>query len=73
MVINVISFIPYLKNISRDYHLEHEVTLGEFIQSLGIKWDDDVLIVVNRVIVSEQSILLNDGDQIELLIPLSGG
>jgi len=73
MVIKVISYIPYLENISNEYHIEQQVTVEEFINSLSIKWDDDVLIVVNRVIVSDKSMNLNDGDKLELLIPLSGG
>ena len=73
MVIKVISYIPYLENIRNEYHLEHQITVEEFVNSLGINWDDDVLVVVNRAIVTNHSMKLNDGDQIELLIPLSGG
>lgn len=73
MKIKVTSFIPYLENISDQYHLEKEQTIEEFVHSLGIKWDDDALVVVNRVIVTDESMKLKDGDQVELLIPLSGG
>ena len=73
MVIKVTSFIPYLENISSEYHLNEQLTIEQFVNSLGIGWDDDVLVVVNRAIVTERKIKLNDGDQVELLIPLSGG
>lgn len=73
MVIKVVSFIPYLENIRNEYHLEQPLTVEEFINLLGVKWDDDALIVVNRVIVNDKSMKLNDGDQLELLIPISGG
>lgn len=73
MVIKVISYIPYLENISNEYHLEQQVTVNEFINCLGIRWDDDALVVVNRVIVNDKFMKLNNGDQLELLIPLSGG
>lgn len=73
MVIKVISYIPYLENINNQYHLEQQVTVEEFINSLGVKWDDDALVVVNRVIVNDKFMKLNDGDHLELLIPLSGG
>jgi sulfur carrier protein ThiS len=73
MVIKVISYIPYLENISNEYYLEQPITVEEFINSIGVNWDDDALVVVNRVIVSDNSMTLNDGDQLELLIPLSGG
>ncbi|WNF38552.1 MoaD/ThiS family protein [Bacillaceae bacterium IKA-2] len=73
MVIKVISYIPYLENISNEYYLEQTITVEQFINSIGVKWDDDALVVVNRVIVSDNSMTLNDGDQLELLIPLSGG
>ncbi len=73
MVIKVISYIPYLENISNEYYLEQQVTVEEFINSLGIQWDDDALVVVNKVIVIDRLMKLNDGDMVELLIPLSGG
>lgn len=73
MVIKVISYIPYLENINSEYDLKQPITVEQFINSLGVKWDDDALIVVNRVIVNDRSMELNDGDQLELLIPLSGG
>lgn len=73
MVIKVISYIPYLENISNEYLIEQQVTIEEFINSLGVKWDDNALIVVNRVIACDNSMKLNDGDQLELLIPISGG
>ena len=73
MVIKVVSFIPYLEDISNEYHLEEQVTVEQFVNSIGIKWDDDALVVLNRVIVTDKALKLNDGDQVELLIPLSGG
>ena len=73
MVIKVTSFIPYLENIRSEYRLNEQLTIEQFVNSLGIRWDDDVLVVINRAIVTERQIKLNDGDQVELLIPLSGG
>ena len=73
MVIKVTSFIPYLENISSEYHLEEQVTIEQFINSLDLKWDDDAIVVVNRVIVTDKTLSLYDGDQVELLIPISGG
>lgn len=74
MHIKVTSFIPYIENISNEYHLEQQVvSVEEFIHSIGIKWDIDALIVVNKIIVTDKSMKLKDGDQLELLIPLSGG
>ncbi|MDQ0254689.1 molybdopterin converting factor small subunit [Evansella vedderi] len=73
MIIKVVSFIPYLENINGEYQLEKEATIEKFVNSLGIKWDDDALVVVNNTIVKDRTMLLNDGDFVQLLIPLSGG
>ncbi|UTW71005.1 MoaD/ThiS family protein [Anaerobacillus sp. HL2] len=47
--------------------------MDQFCALLQIKWDEDALIVVNHVICHDKSTTLNDGDQIKLLIPISGG
>ncbi|OIJ09330.1 hypothetical protein BKP35_16800 [Anaerobacillus arseniciselenatis] len=73
MKISVISYVPYLNDLKNEYILDNKTSVEEFINSLGIKWDDDVLIVVNKVIITDKYINLKDGDIIELLIPLSGG
>ena len=73
MKIKVTSFIPYIEDISGEYELNNEVTIEKLVNSLGLKWDHDALVVVNRVIVTDESMKLKDGDQVELLIPLSGG
>ena len=73
MKITVISYIPYLNDLKNEYILDNCTTVEEFINSVGIKWDDDVLIVVNKVIITDKYKKLKDGDMIELLIPLSGG
>lgn len=73
MVIKVISFIPYVENISRHYFLEKPQSIASFTDSLGIQWDEDALVVINRVICNDKETLLSDGDVVELLIPISGG
>ena len=73
MKITVISHIPYLNDLKNEYIFDNSTTVEEFINSLEVKWDDDVLIVVNKVIITDKYIKLKDGDMIELLIPLSGG
>ncbi|MCT8139188.1 hypothetical protein H1D32_16640 [Anaerobacillus sp. CMMVII] len=73
MIIRVQSFIPYLENIKNEYHIEKQVSIKQFTDSLGVKWDEDALVVVNRTICLDHSFMLNDGDLVELLIPLSGG
>ncbi|RXI97794.1 hypothetical protein DS745_15620 [Anaerobacillus alkaliphilus] len=73
MIVKVVSFIPYLDIIQEEYYLEQTLSIGEFLVTLGLKWDEDALVVVNRVICSDEAKKLQDGDVIELLIPLSGG
>ncbi|OIJ11560.1 hypothetical protein BKP35_11475 [Anaerobacillus arseniciselenatis] len=73
MKVKVTSFIPYIEDISGEYELNNEVTIEKLVNSLGLKWDHDALVVVNRVIVTDKALNLNDGDQVELLIPISGG
>ncbi len=73
LLIKVTSFIPYLENIRSEYHLNKQITIEQFVNSLGIQWDDDVLVVVNKVIVTDRALKLNDGAHVELLIPLVGG
>ncbi len=73
IVIRVVSYIPYLEDTSKEYFVEQNLAIGEFVTSLGIKWDEDALVVINRFICNSELVILQDGDVIELLIPLSGG
>lgn len=73
ITVNVVSFIPYLDNLQKEYTLKPPVTIEKFILTLGIRWDDDALVVVNENIVTNRTLLLEDGDTVQLLIPLSGG
>lgn len=73
MVIKVQSFIPYVENIKTEYHLEKQVTIQHFTHMLGLSWDEDALVVVNKTICVDPSVLLEDGDVVQLLIPISGG
>ncbi|MCD8509710.1 MAG: MoaD/ThiS family protein [Bacillus sp. (in: Bacteria)] len=73
ITISVVSFIPYLENVQREYKLSTPVTIEEFVLTLGIRWDDDALVVVNENIVTDRELELKDGDSVHLLLPLSGG
>lgn len=73
MKIKVVSFIPYLEDINKVYEIKGDVSVENFVLSLGIKWDDDALVVVNSTIATDPFMLLEDGDVVQLLLPLSGG
>lgn len=72
VVVYVQSFIPYV-HVNSEYYFEDRLTIEQFCSLLEIKWDEDALIVINKVICNDKSTILNDGDQIKLLIPISGG
>ena len=72
MVVKVKSNIPYLKNIDGNYQLEQLTTVKNFLESIGVKWDEDALVVINGKISTGEEIL-SDNDKLDLLIPITGG
>ncbi|WP_096200411.1 MoaD/ThiS family protein [Bacillus sp. FJAT-45350] len=73
MIIKVTSFIPYLEISHSEYEIEERTTIEEFVTQLGAIWDDDVLVVVNRYIVTDKQLQLQNEDEVKLFIPISGG
>ncbi|WP_167577545.1 MoaD/ThiS family protein [Ammoniphilus sp. YIM 78166] len=54
------------------YELTEPKTIQDFVESLGLTWNSDSLVVVNGIIV-EEYYELKDGDNVQLLIPILGG
>ncbi len=52
--------------------LTESVTIKDFLKSLGLNWDEDVLVIINEKI-SNGTEMLQDEDKITFLIPLAGG
>lgn len=72
ITIHVTSFIFDKTNLTGSYELTDPKTIQDFVESLGLKWNSDSLVVVNGIIV-EEYYELKDGDKIQLLIPILGG
>ncbi|HJV46167.1 MAG TPA: MoaD/ThiS family protein [Bacillota bacterium] len=72
MKVYVFSNIPGNVEISGSYTLEEGTTVIQFIQTLGLIWNRDALVVVNEKMVSKDDLLV-DQDQVYLLIPILGG
>jgi len=72
MVVKVTSNIPYLQEINGEHKLEGEMTVKSFLGFIGVKWNEDALVILNGKI-SDGDERLHDKDKIQLLIPLSGG
>jgi len=72
MLITVKSFIPYLTNLNGTHEINSSQTIKCFLESLGVKWDEDALVILNKTI-SNGTEFIHDQDRIELLIPISGG
>ena len=72
MVVTLKSNIPYLQDVSGSYTLTEDVTVKEWLAHFDIKWDFDVLVILNGTF-SHGDEWLKDRDLVELLIPLSGG
>lgn len=72
MIVKVSSNIPYLQKINGEHSLQEEMTVITFLESIGVEWDEDALVVLNGKITKD-NVMLQDKDKIQLLIPLSGG
>ena len=72
MIVKVVSNIPYLQDLNGEHQLEEGVMVKTFLQSIGVKWNIDALVVLNGKICNGEE-RLNHQDLIELLVPLSGG
>lgn len=72
MIVKVLSNIPYLQHINGEHELLGKLTIKDLLVLLGVKWNEDALVTLNGNI-SYGNELLNDQDEIQLLIPLSGG
>lgn len=72
MIVKVVSNIPYLQEANGEHFLEEGITVKTFLQSIGVKWNVDALVVLNRKICNGEEKLYHQ-DLIELLVPLSGG
>lgn len=72
MIVKIKSNIPYLLHVKGEYELLGKLTIKDLLWSLGVKWNVDALVILNGNI-SNGNELLNDQDEIQLLIPLSGG
>jgi sulfur carrier protein ThiS len=72
MNIEVQSFIPWLQHVNGTYDVKSGTTVSEFLQQLLIEWDQHVLVGLNNRIAKAED-RLAAGDQVVLMIPLSGG
>lgn len=72
MVVKITSNIPYLQQLNGEHRVVEKTTVKAFLESLGIKWDEDALVVLNGKISTGQE-KLKENDRIQLLIPLAGG
>ncbi|KXG42583.1 MoaD/ThiS family protein [Tepidibacillus infernus] len=72
MVVKITSNIPYLQQLNGEHRVVEKTTVKAFLECLGIKWDEDALVVLNGKISTGQE-KLKENDRIQLLIPLAGG
>ncbi|MFV9511518.1 hypothetical protein [Tepidibacillus sp. LV47] len=72
MVVTINSNVPYLQHLKGDHYLEQPLTVKNWLEGLGVKWDVDTLVILNGKVCKGNE-LLQDQDRIHLLIPLSGG
>lgn len=72
MIVEVQSFIPWLENLNGTYEVENGTAISEFLRRLQIEWDQHVLVGINHRIAQKDDPLAQ-GDQIVLMIPLTGG
>ncbi|TCS83164.1 MoaD/ThiS family protein [Tepidibacillus fermentans] len=72
MVVHIIANLPYLQHLNGKYRLEQSITVINWLEGLGVKWDVDALVILNGRI-SRGDEILQDQDQIQLLVPISGG
>ncbi|RXT04879.1 MoaD/ThiS family protein [Ammoniphilus sp. CFH 90114] len=72
MRIKVVSFIVGKTELTGEYNLSSTMSIAEFLESLGVSWDNEALVVVNNKIFGGQY-QLKDGDEIHLLTPILGG
>jgi molybdopterin converting factor small subunit len=72
MRVKVTSNIPGKTDVAGEYSIGQAVSIAIFVESLGLVWNLDALVVVNEAIV-DQDYVLQDGDEIHLLIPILGG
>ncbi|MDQ0338053.1 sulfur carrier protein ThiS [Caldalkalibacillus uzonensis] len=72
MKVQVRSHLHWRPELSGEHELQEPVTIKTFVENLNIAWNRDVLIVVNEQI-AEENYVLQDGDRIDLLVPLVGG
>lgn len=66
------SFLPWLEQVNGIYEVKSGTTVSEFLQELRIEWDQHVLVGLNNRIAKADD-WLTEGDQVVLMIPLSGG
>lgn len=72
MIVTVQSYIPWLQKWNGEHEVRDGITVSEFLEQLGAQWDRDVLVAVNDRIATAHDVL-SAGDQVILLIPLTGG
>ncbi|GBF12230.1 MoaD/ThiS family protein [Tepidibacillus sp. HK-1] len=72
MTVKVKSNIPYLKHFNGEHMIDENITVKEFLQAHGVKWDNDALVILNETF-SKGTEILKDKDMIKLLIPIAGG
>ncbi len=72
MKVVVRSHLTWRQDLSGELHLASGVTVGQLVQSFNLLWGEDAMVVVNNQMVDE-SYELQEGDQVELLVPLVGG
>lgn len=72
MKVKVVSFVVGKTELTGEYELNGPQRISDFVESIGVTWDHESLVVVNSHIVREDY-LLQDQDEIHLLIPLVGG
>ena len=72
MTVKVTSHLFEQTDLSGEYELPSPLGIDEFIDRMGLRWDVDVLVVVNDSIV-KKTYVLQPGDHVYLLTPLTGG
>ncbi|MEW9670631.1 MoaD/ThiS family protein [Ammoniphilus sp. 3BR4] len=72
MKVKVVSNIIGKTELTGEYELAGPQRISAFMETLGVAWDHEALVVVNNHIINEDY-LVQDQDEIHLLIPIFGG
>ncbi|MCF6094920.1 MoaD/ThiS family protein [Microaerobacter geothermalis] len=72
MHVKVTSYIPWRQDLHGLFPIVENQTIKDFVETHGIVWDSEALVAVNDKIAHADDVL-NNGDQIDLLLPVIGG